>query len=178
MLAPAFRRALAVAGVLAVAAGPTRAAAQQPLVPGSWQLFEWLLGAGPVEGSGFSIVGSSQAVRVRITDAGVSGDAFDVLVNGAPFASTPSVVGGVNTGALTGDAAYANAALSKTEFELAPGSYVITLNVRQTAPGFAFGDGFIRADLVATEIVPEPSVVLLLAAGVGALAAARTRRRA
>jgi hypothetical protein len=171
-----LRRAAAVLGLLAAALGPTRLAAQQPLTPGSWQLFEWLLGVGPVAGQGFSVVGATSAVRVRVTDAGFSGDAFDVRVNGALLAATPTVPGGVNTGALTGDAAYASPALSKAEFVLAPGgNYVITLAVRETAPGFGFGEGFIRADF---EVIPEPSTVALLAVGAAALGAVRLRRRA
>ena len=167
------------AALLALAS-PARLAAQVPLVPGGpWQLFEWVLGLGPLDPSGFSL-NAAQDVRVRLTDVGFTGDAFDILVSGpgGPFlSSTPSVPGGINTGALTGDAAWADPRLSKTEFVLGPGNWLITLDVREAGSGFQYVDGYIRADLVQVGVIPEPSSVALLATGVAGLAGIRLRAR-
>jgi hypothetical protein len=170
-------RSLVLGSALLLAlASPGRLAAQVPLVPGgAWELFEWFLGVGPVEGDGFSL-NVAQDVRVRVTDAGFSGDAFQIFVNGSPFTVTPPVVPGINTGALTGAAAWAESALSKTEFVLGPGSYLIELAVSQDA-GFGFGEGFIRADLVQVGVIPEPTSVVLLASGVVGIAGLRLRAR-
>jgi hypothetical protein len=162
---------------------PARAAAQLPLAPGAWTLFEWLLGAGPVDGGGF-LIDATQRTRVRVTDAGVTGDAFDVLVDGVPRGATPSVPGGggVLTGLFDGDAAWAEPSLSKGELFLDPGQYLVTLVVRETAPGIAFGEGFIRADAAPAAplpgVVPEPTTFASLAGGLAALAgfAGLTRR--
>lgn len=174
-------RGLALGSVLLLAVGgPARASAQVPLVPGGpWELFEWFLGVGPVEGPGFDVVSAADQIRVRVTDAGVSGDAFDVFINGTRF-QTPSVPGSAFTGLYTGDAAWADPRLSHGEFLLAPGTYRITIGVRELAPGFDAGEGFIRADLVPFNgVVPEPASVLLLATGLAALPAlaALARRR-
>lgn len=164
--------------LLLLAAAPTRLTAQPALGLGTWQLFEWFLGVGPVEGAGFT-VGSASPVRIRVTDIGFSGDAFTVLVNGVSRLSTPGVTGEIDTGVLDGDAAFADARLSSGELVLDPGQYVVTLRVREAGSGIDFGEGLIRADVVDATIIPEPAPVLLTAAGLAALAgrAVRTRRR-
>ena len=165
---------------LLTVASPARLAAQVPLVRGGpWELFEWFLGPGmPVEGPGFSVSSPTDPIRVRVTDAGFTGDAFDVFVNGVLF-PTPSVPGGTNTGALTADAAWADPRLSKLAIDLDPGTYLITLAVREAASGFDFGEGFIRADVrqVTPGIVPEPGTVVLLVTGLAALGLVARRRR-
>ena len=175
------RRALArlTAGVAAVVAlaAPARAGAQVPLAPGAWAFFEWLLGAGPVEGPGF-VLDAAERTRLRVTDAGTTGDAFDVLVNGLLF-STPSVPGGTESGLFDPELAWAEPALSKGELFLDPGQYVITLAVREAASGADFGEGYLRADPapLAPGVVPEPAPLALLAGGAGVLLLARRARR-
>ena len=170
---------LGSAALLALA-GPARLAAQVPLVPGGpWNLFEWVLGLGPLDPGGFSL-STAQDVRVRLTDAGFTGDAFDLLVSGpgGPIAaSTPSVPGGIDTGALTGDDAWADPRLSKTELLLGPGNWLITVDVREAGSGFQYVDGFIRADLVRVGVIPEPTSVVLLATGAAGLLGIRLRAR-
>jgi hypothetical protein len=170
--------------LLAPAAAPGRLRAQAPLAPGTWSLFEWFLGPGPAEGSGF-LLDAAQRTRLRVTDDGITGDAFDVYVNGALAAATPSLPGGVLTGAFDGDAAWGTPGLSRAELFLAPGQYLITLVVREVGSGVAFGEGFVRADAAPPPgptptptpgVVPEPSSVASLAGGLGALALAARRR--
>jgi hypothetical protein len=167
---------------LLLAAAPARLAAQQPLAFGDWSLFEWFFTDAvppfPVEGDGFTVGSTTNAMRIRVTDLGTTGDAFNIFVNGSPFAQSPAVTTNIETGAFTGDAAWADPRLSKSEFELPPGQYLITLQVRQTADNPLGGEGYIRADLVAPmNVVPEPATVMLMATGLAALGLVARRRR-
>jgi len=187
MRAPPPRRSLFCIATLLALASPARPlAAQLPLAPATWSLFEWFLGVGPVEGSGF-LLDATERMRVRVTDAGATGDAYDVFVNGVFRVGTPTVPGGTLTGAFDGAAAWAEPGLSKGEFFVDPGLYTITLAVREAGSGFDFGEGFIRADRApVVGVVPEPATVALLAGGLLAIgltvrrrarAAARSARR-
>ena len=172
---------LGSACLVALALGPTRLGAQTPLSPGSWEFFEWFMGVGPVEGNGFTIASATDQIRIRVTDLGFTGDAFNIFVNGAAAGTTPSVPPGINTGALSGDAAWADSRLSSLELLLDPGSYLITVAVRETAPGFTFGEGAIRGDLVPDgppTVIPEPATLLLVLPGLVATALVARRRRA
>ena len=174
MPATSLRSLLLGSSLLLALAAPAPVVAQVPLPLGSWVSFEWFLAPGPADGSGFT-VGSAEQVRLRVTDAFVTGDAFDVFANGVLLFSTPSVPGGLS-GATTGDAAWADPSLSKGEAILAPGAYLITIDVREAAAGFPAGEGFIRADRVVSA-VPEPATVALVASGLAVVAAAARRRR-
>jgi hypothetical protein len=176
-----FRRLLAAGALASAAFLPAQAEAQQPLLFGSWTFFDWFLNpgetAGPVNGDGFSFQ-SSHAIRLRVTDAGLSGDAFSIFVNGNPLAPTPIVAEGYGSGTWDGDEAWADPALSKLEYQLDPGTYTVNLAVRQSAWGTTEGMGFLRADeIVTTGVVPEPGTVALLATGLAGLLAAGARRR-
>lgn len=88
-----------IAAVLALAL-PAPAAAQSPLAPGGWAFFEWFAGPGPVDGGGF-LLDATQRTRVRVTDAGFTGDAFDVFLGGGLVAATPTVPGAPPRGCST-----------------------------------------------------------------------------
>ncbi|MEO5818684.1 MAG: PEP-CTERM sorting domain-containing protein [Gemmatimonadaceae bacterium] len=173
---PHLRLSFAIAIILAISS-PSRLVAQMPLTPGSWSFFEWFLGVGPVDGNGFSFT-AGQLTRLRVTDDGVSGDAFDIFLNGALLFATPGVTGGVYTTAFDGDAAWAAPELSKGEIFLQPGQYTITLNVRDASSGFDYGEGFVRIDDVVSppvNTVPEPATAGLFALGLFGIGAARWR---
>ena len=168
------RLVIALASIVAFS-DPANLSAQTPLPLGSWNLFEWFLGAGPVDGSGF-LLNAVERTRIRVTDDGVTGDAFDVFLNGSFRAATPSVPGGVLTGAFDGDAAWAAPGLSRTEFFVDPGQYTITLTLREAGSGFEFGEGCLRADAAPlASVVPEPASLGLVAAGLVVIGLVRRR---
>ena len=152
-----------------------------PLTFGSWLGFEFFNGAGfPIEGNGFSVASSTGQIRIRLTDAFFAGDAYDIFVNAILFSSTPNVA--TSNADITNDpdVAFASPLLSHSEFFLNPGSYTITVQVRNTAAGFASGEGFLRADLAQIgppTTAPEPATLTLMATGLCGLAVVVRRRR-
>ncbi|MDQ3255855.1 MAG: PEP-CTERM sorting domain-containing protein, partial [Acidobacteriota bacterium] len=107
-----------------------------------------------------------------ITDVGVPGDSFNVIVSGSintPF-STPDVPIFSSLQVLNPDLAFGNPSFSWGRFALGPGSYTIDISLRTGSPGG--GSGFVRA-----AAVPEPATLILLSTGVAGIVAGLRRRR-
>ena len=174
-----IRRLVCITLALIMSALQTdRLQAQQPLTLGSWLEFFYFDGINPVDGAGFTVLSPTNQLRVRVTDAGISGDRFQ-LFSGATLLFTTAVVSnGVDTGLFAGDQAWIDPSLSHGEIILGPGNYTFTVQVSATGSGFVDGSGFIRADIVPNNnVVPEPASILLTASGLLVLAFASRRRR-
>lgn len=179
-----MRRMTAAVGFTVALAAPTIVTAQMPLVAGNWARFEYFDGIGRVEGSGFSFSSLTQRIRLRVTDVGFSGDAFDIFSNGVRILGTPDVTGGVDTGIFDPGIAFMTAGLSSAERLLDAGTYTFMVVLRTAGSGFNEGEGFLRVDLVdgtpppppPVDVIPEPASVLLMATGLLGLAAVSRRR--
>jgi hypothetical protein len=177
-----FRTCLIGLAVAFMAATPSRLTAQLPLTPGTWEYFSFFLGAGqPVDGDGYTVQSSTDQIRISLTDLDWAGDAYDIFVDGSLVGGTPTMSGPEAEFSFDADQAFATPELSHGIFYLAARAnpYTITLSVRETAPGFDYGDGAIRADLVPTQpnTVPEPASLILMATGMAGVAVVVRRRR-
>ena len=178
-----MRRLTAAVGLTVALAAPTTVTAQVPLVAGNWARFEYFEGIGRVSGPGFSFTALTQ-FRLRVTDVGFSGDAFDIFSGGVRILGTPDVTGGVDTGIFDPETAFVTAALSSAERLLDAGTYTFMVVLRTAGSGFDDGEGFLRVDLVdgppppppPVDVIPEPASVLLMATGLLGLAVVSRRR--
>jgi hypothetical protein len=178
-----MKRLLCISAVLLFAFGSSLSAATV-LNLGSWELYTWAcdpncqsptLPIAAIPSYDLDLTSVSGAF-VRVTDRFRTGDQFEVFVDGNSVLTT-SVPGSIDvaTGISDGDAAWANADLSKGEFFLAGGAvYTIDIKVISVATIENFGSGLIRADAI-----PEPATSGLIALGLlGFGAVARRRKKA
>lgn len=139
-------------------------------VNGAWQQFFWDDAAGtieePIDGYRLTI---SQAAYLRITDAGLPGDSFNLTVNNLLF-STPNVAAAGGTPVNNPALAFQNPIFSSGQFTLQPGTYLINISLRNALPGG--GTGYIQA-----APVPEPLTMFLFGSGLAGLAGVVRRRR-
>jgi len=140
---------------------------------GGWQAFDWINQTGPIDfpPDGF-VLNTTQVTFLDITDIGIPGDSFDVIVSGSINAifSTPDVPIFSTLQVLNPDLAFGNPSFSWGQFTLGPGSYTIDISLRTGSPGG--GSGFVRA-----AAVPEPATLILLSTGVAGIVVGRRRRR-
>ena len=190
------RIALLAAALSVGVAAPAPAAAQAPLALGTWQSFSWFDAAAPAvePADGFTFTLLTPGL-LRVVDGGVVGEVFDAAVVDLLLGTTmtftttaPDAAGAApDLEAADGDAAWAAPAFSRGQLTLGAGSYRLALGVRATAPGYEFGDGFVRVDALdaaptpAPTVAPEPASLALLAGGLAPLVVAvrgRARRQA
>ena len=155
-----MRRAMFAIGCTVGIATPTVVTAQQALTIGTWTPFEWFTSVGPFDPLSFSF-SPAQRVRLRVTDAGFSGDAFNIFSHGEFRGTTTDVTGGFDTGASDGETAWLNPALSKESFLFLPGGspFTVTLVLLSAGSGFDEGEGFLRFDVEASTPPPvDPPV--------------------
>ncbi|HEY0779815.1 MAG TPA: hypothetical protein VGD56_17750 [Gemmatirosa sp.] len=172
--------ALALLGPAAVRAQPV---GPQPLYVGlGWQAFQFT-GLGPVTfpATGFLLTLTGPGT-VRVVDGGIVGDVFQLFVDGgaAPALTTSfpnPALDGTDTGALDGDAAWADPRLGRGTLTLGPGTYVLTFDVTRLAAGTSDGQGYIDATLGTTAVAPEPTKVASVGVGLAVLFGAARRRR-
>jgi hypothetical protein len=111
-------------------------------------------------GFSFSAPGSYQ---ITVADCCLTGDAFDVWLNGVFAFATPSVVVGGPT-------------LSSADWVVGAGSYIVDIFVRDNP--YAYGAGYLT--IGATDLplsTPEPGSIVLMASGLLVLAGAGKIRR-
>jgi len=186
-----MRRLTAAVGFTVALAAPTIVTAQVALVAGNWARFEYFDGVGPVAGPGFSFTALTQ-FRLRVTDVGFSGDAFDIFSGGVRILGTPDVTGGVDTEIFDPETAFVTAGLSSAERLLDAGTYTFMVELRTAGSGFLDGEGFLLVDFVSAtppveppvnppvnppvDVIPEPAAVFLMATGLLGLAVISRRR--
>jgi hypothetical protein len=176
--------------VLALCAAGVAHATITPLaVPGQWYDFtvddlaaqsggvDWI---DYTDGSALSFTFSITApTQLRVVDAGIAGDTFNVTVNGiSQLTSAVPVVAYSPTAVVVTDfdAAWANPSFSRGSWLLtAPGSYTVTGVLAQSVSnGGAPLNSTIGAVMLAA--VPEPGTWALLLAGLAVLGVTARRR--
>jgi hypothetical protein len=163
--------AIALAGVLPA----TQADAL--VLDGGWDTFNWSGGvsASWVQTFSFTLTGSA---ILKVTDAFISGDMFDIFNFGVLLGSTSAVPAGLGLSIVDDyDAAFADGDWSSASFTLGPGSYEITGTVAQIATGFSSGGGALRLDTTVPSPVPIPAAGWMLVTALGGIAALRRRRK-
>lgn len=159
---------LAVAATLAAAA-PLASAALVPI--GAWDVFHFGRAPSPINPQYTIDVAPGTHVKVRIVDCCVIGDEFSYSVDGGAlqFTSDADANDGDDSGATTGDAAWADPRLSRALIYLLPGFHTIDLAITENAAGTSSGDAFITAD------VPEPATLGMLGLALAGLGFSRRK---
>jgi hypothetical protein len=164
---------LAVA-LLAVLGGAAQAD-QTLIVDGGWDIFGWSDGPGVWNYDGVFTYSTASWTSLKVTDAAVDGDRFEVYDYGTLLGTT-SVPANDGDMEYDFDAAYASPKWSSAEFILAPGDHSIRFYVIEIATGYTSGGGLLRADTCSAPTVPAPAGILLGTLGTGLVGWLRRRR--
>ncbi len=169
------RVSLFVVVALLVAFASVSACADDLIVGGGWAYFDWYAGPGVWATPTFSL-SADDTCTVQITDAFLTGDQFEVYVDGVLAITTSTPVDGLNLG-LDTDAAWAEPAYSKGCFVLDAGRYELSIKNILIPTGYPDGGAYIRALDGVVPCVPEPSSVVALVSGLGGVLGLAWRRR-
>ena len=170
------RVSLFVVVALLVAFASVSACADDLIVGGGWAYFDWYAGPGVWATPTFSL-SADDTCTVQITDAFLTGDQFEVYVDGILEITTSATPDGLALGASTGDDAWAELAYSRGCFVLNAGKYEIKIKNIQIPTGYPDGGAYIRALDGVVPCVPEPSSVVALVSGLGGVLGLAWRRR-
>ncbi|SFI63818.1 VPLPA-CTERM sorting domain-containing protein [Celeribacter neptunius] len=126
----------------------------------------------PSSGSPYA-VSLTDSAYFRITDAFITGDVFDIFIDGVlAFSTTFTAFGSGFGDNPTADSAWTSASYSSGEYLLAAGDYSIT--VQGDGAGGLPAGFYTRLDSVSA--VPLPAAAPLLLAALGGLGFARRRK--
>jgi hypothetical protein len=115
---------------------------------------------------------SAAPTLLKITDAFLYGDIFDVYIDGAAIPFTTSAPG-TGPGETNPDAAYADPGYSKGSWILAPGSHSVDVVVNTTP--FNGGGAYLEVETWSQRVPDGGSSLLLLGMGLAGLRAWRKR---
>jgi hypothetical protein len=160
---------LAVVAMVVAFAAVSATAATLP-VSTNWSTFNWSSGPGVMAIPSFDLT-TGGLTTIQVTDAYITGDQFEVYVDGLLKLTTNSVREMGGSYAASGDDAWPDARYSKGWFDLGAGDYVIEI---KNIAGYTSGDGYIRA--IQGEAVPEPMSLVLGAMGLAAMGGLRKLR--
>ncbi len=168
-------KALAVAAATVTAgsaSGPAQAATINLVADSGWTRFSFG-DVGTTVGRSFSFSLATNAI-LTIVDGFFAGDQFEVFNNAVSLGATSAPVTPSSNTGMNFDVALASGQHSLGQYNLGPGTYLISMDVLGRSPGAGNHLGAIRLDMAA---VPVPAGGALLLTGLGVAALFRRRRR-